>query len=309
MSEASEQSKVFGYLHIEIQTMLRPLRSNMATLLFVLSLTCAALWVNTRLHIEWYPGKDCDFLRAERGWPFRYLDVYQEFPTRQHKRYIQDGWPRNSGLPWVSSVAKLVADISVAAVIILGLPIAAQFGIRHIARMRQHQATARIDHVARLRWQFTTRTLFAVSLWTVPLWLGVRSSGLIDRLGPTDYIWRVWYFYGCPVACSAIVVSFQLVLARRSHKWCFWRALGTSGLYGVVCFALLWGPLFVRGCGPQPTLWYFFRDRISQPFDIVIHGLVVGTSVGAILSIVVNAFHDLGKNAFSGSDDIAPAPQ
>ena len=304
-----ENGRLFAYLHIEVHTMPRPFRSSMATLLFVLTLTCAALWANAWSHIQWHPGKACDYLCVERGWPFRYLDVSKDVPEGQGARYIQDGWPRNSGLPWVSNVAKLVADIGVAAVIVLGLPIATQFGIRHIARMRQRQTTARIDHVARLRWQFTTRILFAVSLWTVPLWLGVRSSGLIDHLGPTDDLWRVWYFYGCPVACSAIVVSFQLVLSETITQMVFLACARDGRTIWSCLLCVLWGPLFVRGCGPQPTLWFFFRDRISQPFDIVIHGLVVGTGVGAILSIVVNAFHDLGKNAIVGSDDVAPAPQ
>ena len=122
--------------------------------------------------------------------------------------------------------------------------------------------------MARLRWQFTTRTLFAVSLWTVPLWLGVRSSGLIDRLVYRLLMACMGISTAVPLRVLPLSFPFSSCVARRSHKWCFWRALGTGGLYGVVCFALLWGPLFVRGAVPNRRRGTFseieFRNHLTS---------------------------------------------
>lgn len=113
-------------------------------ILAILAAAALAVWINTRPpQVDWHEAKgDQDCLYAERGWPFRYLEVDQYVRKGQAEPSIRDGWPRNSGLPAVNYRGKLVANFAVIILFTCGLLYGALRGARKLCYFRLDGLTA-----------------------------------------------------------------------------------------------------------------------------------------------------------------------
>lgn len=250
------------------------LQFSIGTLLTVVTLSCVALWINTRPpHVTSYTGKAGDILHAEGGWPFHYQDVYQTVAADQAARYIRNGWPRTSGLPVVSNGAKLIANVVVLLVFVVGIPTATQFAIAYVARRRAVQFARTTDTDSQsplnLRVRLIPTTLLLV-LGAPGLIIG--SATLLFSvwewidIAPSDYSGGMLFYpafkYAFFESCLAISASVLLLLAANA---CWHSGVLRACLFSAIGFSLVFVLLFVVNCdvynGWDDYAWPLTRSR------------------------------------------------
>ena len=205
-------------------------------------------------YVYWHPSKGGnDILHAERGWPFRYLDVQQGVPKGDATQLIHDGWPRNSGLPAVTHAGKLLADIAVTILVTYGLLYAALRGAIVPRRRRVGGLTA-VDAARRQACVLRVRVIPTVLLMLLGVAGLVIASAAFLRLARQwvdvflsdysfEYVFSPIGFLGLCESCLAILAS-ALLLAAAKACWKsavsrMWILLAAASAVAFILFLVL----------------------------------------------------------------------
>jgi hypothetical protein len=146
----------------------------------------------------------------------------------------------------------------------------------------------------RTRFSFTVRALLMAIFWTGCVGAAIRSDHVINRAN------ELRYMYVLPLAWTALLVSLQLVAFRQSHQWFLGRCIWRGGIVGVLCFALLWGPLifhlrfFIPDLPYPPLVPGRFLRRFLGCAGIIIYGVTTGAFVSSVWSLAVRSMHNCG---------------
>ena len=152
---------------------------------------------------------------------------------------------------------------------------------------------------------YLARVLLIAAVWLGCVSVSVRSSAVIH---PDN---KLFYIYVSPFAWVVLLVSVQLIMFPRSHQWLFPRCIVRGGAVGVVCFAVLWGPLifclaqFIPNLPYPPFVPGSYARRVLGVGGIIVYGLTTGGFVGSMwslaarsmrLPLMVGAFRKLQKD-------------
>jgi hypothetical protein len=135
--------------------------------------------------------------------------------------------------------------------------------------------------------QFSLSTLLLIPLVFAPLIISLCEAAKVK--GGSTPEWDLWVFaLGFAFAFALTFISYRRRLAAGAFNTNrpFWWFLFHGVLYGVVCYALLFGPIFIvmaMNTGQVLEMIGFFALIIALP------STVIGAAAGGILGLLLSA--------------------